>query len=152
AVEYADFTSAEGKVLASNGKPPGHLTRDAGRTDLTSPTGEPLHLFAVPFTDGGVTKGYFRLVVNEREGAAIARTLFWTNFAVTGVVLLFAIPLAWFASRVLVRPILSLVGTAESIASGDLTKRTTIESNDEIGGLAETFNAMAGSLEKTVTR
>ena len=153
AVEYADFTNAEGKVLASSDpKPPIAIKSDVGRTDLLSATGDPLHLFVVSFTDGGVTKGYFRLIFNEREGAAAARVLRWTNVGVTTFVLLFAIPLAWFASRLLVRPILDLVGTAQSIASGDLTKRTPVHSTDEIGGLAETFNAMAGNLEKTVAR
>jgi methyl-accepting chemotaxis protein len=152
AIEYNDFITAEGKVLASSGTPPAGLTREAGQSDLRAPNGDPLYLFVIPFTDGGVTKGFFRLVVNEREGAAAARTLRWTNIAATAVVLLFAIPLAWFASRVLVQPILSLVGTAEAIARGDLTQRTSVQSTDEIGGLADTFNTMAGSLEKTVTR
>jgi methyl-accepting chemotaxis protein len=152
AVEYADFITAEGKLLAAKGSAPAGITKDTGRTELRAANGDPLHLFVVPFTDGGVTKGFFRLVVNEREGAAAARELRWTNFGATALVLLFAIPLAWLASRVLVQPILSLVGTAEAIARGDLTQRTEVESGDEIGGLAETFNAMAGSLEKTVTR
>ena len=152
AVEYTDFITAEGKQLASKGTAPAGITKDTGRTALKAANGDPLHQFVVPFTDGGVTKGYFRLVVNEREGAAAARELRWTNFGATALVLLFAIPLAWFASRVLVQPILSLVGTAEAIARGDLTQRTEVESGDEIGGLAETFNAMAGSLEKTVAR
>lgn len=152
AVDYADFASAEGKVLAASGKPPRQLSRDVGASQIRNEQGDLLQLFVVPFTDGGVTKGLFRLVVNEREGAAAARSLRWTNLIATSIVLLFAIPLAWFASRVLVRPILSLVGIAESIAAGDLTKRSEVESGDEIGGLAETFNSMAGSLEKTVTR
>jgi methyl-accepting chemotaxis protein len=152
AVEYADFANAAGNVLASSGKAPGPLPRDVGHAELRSTTGESLHIFVVPFTDGGVTKGFFRLVVNEREGRAAARTLGWTNLVATAVILLFAIPLAWLASRLLVKPILSLVGTAESIAAGDLTRRSDVESSDEIGGLAQTFNAMAGSLEKTVTR
>ena len=152
AVEYADFIGADGKMFASSGSAPANLTRTVGRSDVLSTTGEPLHLYVVPFTDGGVTKGYFRLVVNEREGLAAARFLRWTNVGVTLLVLLIAIPLAWFASRVLVRPILDLVTTAESIAGGDLTKRSGVQSGDEIGGLADTFNSMAGNLERTVTR
>ncbi len=153
AVEYADFIAADGKVLAASGSaPPVAITRSAGRTDLQSENGEPLHLFVVPFTDGGVTKGYFRLIVNEREAESATRALRWTNFGVTALVLLIAIPLAWLASRLLVRPILNLVRSAESIAAGDLTQRSLVESSDEIGGLATTFNTMAGNLEKTVTR
>lgn len=152
-VDYADFITADGRVLAASGpRPRVRLTRDVQRTDTIGENGEPLHMFVVPFTEGGATKGFFRLVINEREGVAAARTLRWTNVAVTFLVLIVAIPLAWLASRVLVRPILDLVGTAESIAAGDLTKRTPVHSRDEIGGLAETFNRMAGNLEKTVAR
>lgn len=153
AVEYADFVSADGKMLAaSKTSPPVPIRSAAGRTDLDGPDGESLHLFVVPFTDGGVAKGYFRLLVNEREGEAAARTLRWANFSVTLLVLVIAIPLAWVASRFLVRPILDLAGTAQTIARGDLTQRTPVTSTDEIGSLADTFNVMASNLEKTVIK
>ena len=153
AIQYADFVSADGKVLASSGTAPRTaIPLKAGASALTGARGEALHGFVVSFADSGVTKGYFRLVVNEREGTAAARRLGWTNLAATAIVLLFAIILAWFASRLLVRPILDLVGSAQSIAGGDLTQRTAVQSTDEIGGLAQTFNTMAGNLEKTVTR
>ena len=152
AVQYADFVSADGKVMAANGTAAAKIPLAAGRSSITGTHGEPLHAFVVPFTDAGTTKGYFRLIVNEREGSAAARRLGWTNLAATGVVLVFAIILAWFASRLLVHPILDLVGSAQSIAGGDLTQRSRVQSTDEIGGLAQTFNTMAGNLEKTVTR
>ena len=153
AVQYADFVAADGKVMAASGSAPRTaIPIAAGRSSVSGANGEPMHAFVVPFTDGGVTKGYFRLVVNEREGVAAARRLGWTNLAATAIVLLFAIVLAWFASRLLVHPILDLVGSAQSIAAGDLTQRTRVQSSDEIGGLAQTFNTMAGNLEKTVTR
>jgi len=41
-----------------------------------------------------------------------------------------------------------LVRTSRAIASGDLTKRTEIESNDEIGVLADTFDEMTEHLQQ----
>ena len=153
AVTYADFVTVDGKVLASSApSPPLAITSAAGRTDYTSADGEPLHLFVVPFTEEGVAKAYFRILMNEKEGSDVARAMRWTNVAVTLLVLLIAIPVAWLASRLLVRPIVDLSGTAKTIARGDLTQRTAVISDDEIGGLAEAFNTMASNLEQTVMK
>lgn len=60
--------------------------------------------------------------------------------------ILFGILSAWFLSRVIAEPILSLSKTAQSIAGGDLSQRAEINSKDEIGQLAESFNQMTESL------
>lgn len=54
---------------------------------------------------------------------------------------------AFFAKR-LSQPLKRLTNAAEGIASGDLTQRVMISSQDEIGRLAIAFNRMADSLEK----
>ena len=152
-IEYADFLTGEGKLLAAtSAATPAGLTRQPGRSDLLGPGGERQHLFVVPFRDGTITKGYFRLLINERQAEAAARSLRWTNIGVALLALLVAAVLAWFAARVIVHPILEVAGTAKLIAQGDLTQRTAVESTDEIGGLADAFNTMAGNLEKTVTK
>ena len=64
-----------------------------------------------------------------------------------GVVLLVALSAAWFLSgrlqRLIVEPILQLLGTARAVtASRDYTKRATRQSNDELGQLVDGFNDM----------
>ena len=73
-------------------------------------------------------------------------------FVVGLVALLVAFAFASIAARLIIRPLLDLSDTARLLAQGDLTQRTTITTGDEIGALAESFNAMAGNLEKTLTR
>ena len=51
-------------------------------------------------------------------------------------------------SRKLAKPIKSITSTAAQIRSGDLTARTGIAGDDEIGQLGETFDDMATSLER----
>lgn len=51
-------------------------------------------------------------------------------------------------SRKLAKPIKSITSTAVQIRSGDLTARTGISGDDEIGQLGETFDDMATSLER----
>ena len=47
------------------------------------------------------------------------------------------------------KPILSLRQTTDTIATGNLTARTEVLSNDELGDLAASLNVMAESLQKT---
>lgn len=47
-------------------------------------------------------------------------------------------------------PIRRLTGVADRIRSGDLDAQAEVESNDEIGILADTFNSMTGQLNQTL--
>ena len=59
------------------------------------------------------------------------------------IILIALITLAAFGlSQLLASPILNLASTAQKIAAGDLTLQSDIESNDEIGTLATSFNQM----------
>jgi len=151
-IEYADFVTIDGHTLATSAAaPPVPLQRTSGA--LRGANGELLHLFIVPFADeAGVTKGYFRLLVNHRQADAVSRQLLATEIGVTLLALAIAVALAYLAARLIVRPMLDLAKSAQLIAKGDLTQRTAIASGDEIGSLAETFNAMSGDLEKTMTK
>jgi signal transduction histidine kinase len=54
------------------------------------------------------------------------------------------------ASRSLTRPIRRITSTAEQIRGGDLTARTGVTGDDEIGLLGETFDSMANTLERDI--
>jgi methyl-accepting chemotaxis protein len=154
-VEYAEFLDGSGKILAAS-KPelPAPLLNRPLRAEEGVLAGEKLHVYSVPFRETkdatGKPKGYFRMLLNESQAQAALASLWTWNLAITAMVLAMASILAWFASQLIVRPILALVSTAQQIAKGDLTQRAEIGSGDEIGSLAEAFNAMAGDLEKTV--
>jgi len=51
-------------------------------------------------------------------------------------------------ARRITRPVEHLVRSTAAVSAGDLSHRAPVESNDEIGSLAESFNAMAASLEQ----
>ena len=55
--------------------------------------------------------------------------------------------IGYFVARLIINPLSSLVRTSRAIASGDLTQRTKIESQDEIGVLASTFDEMTENLQ-----
>jgi putative methionine-R-sulfoxide reductase with GAF domain/HAMP domain-containing protein len=64
--------------------------------------------------------------------------------AVLGV--LFAV----LISNYLTRPVVRLTGSAARLAAGDLSARSDVDTGDEIGVLAATFNDMAGQLRGLV--
>lgn len=53
-----------------------------------------------------------------------------------------------FSERIIIKPLASINQVAKRIAKGEVEKRVHIDSDDEIGELAESFNSMADSLEK----
>jgi signal transduction histidine kinase len=64
--------------------------------------------------------------------------------AITGaVVLLLGAMLGWLASRRITGPLREVAQGAELIAHGDYEHRVRVYRNDELGSLAESFNAMA---------
>ena len=62
--------------------------------------------------------------------------------------------IAWLVlTRSITAPVRSLISSTKIMARGDLTPRTEIKSNDEIGELANSFSKMAEDLQKiTVSR
>jgi GAF domain-containing protein len=79
----------------------------------------------------------------------------WTTLTIGTVLLLILI---WLTIRQTLRPIGSLTEVVTAIARGDLTRTAPVESQDEIGDLAHTFNTMTvqlreliGGLEQRVT-
>ena len=65
------------------------------------------------------------------------------------VVLILTTGAAVFLAQLFVAPISRLTAVARQIASGDLSAKAQVESRDEIGTLAGTFNSMLEALSKT---
>jgi signal transduction histidine kinase len=64
----------------------------------------------------------------------------------TGLALVAAVSLAWFLAHLVTRPILRLVGVAEAVRGGDLTRRASLTSRDEVGRLGRAFDTMTERL------
>jgi len=79
---------------------------------------------------------------------AFLRTVNRSLWIATGVVAVVALVLALFLIRHLTGPLRNLAAAAHRIAAGDLTARVEETGEDELGKLAQSFNAMAKSLEE----
>jgi signal transduction histidine kinase len=74
------------------------------------------------------------------------RAIIWAAF----VAVLIASIIGYVSARRLVRPITRITRTAAQIRNGDLTARSGVSGDDEIGRLGETFDEMATSLERDI--
>lgn len=86
--------------------------------------------------------------IDRDEGYGAAYNL---NYIVSSVLLVIAFPIvivAYFIGRKTSIPIIKLTEITKKMASGDLTQRVDIKREDEIGELANSFNAMAKSLDE----
>jgi two-component system sensor histidine kinase MtrB len=80
-------------------------------------------------------------------------SLIKNSLLVTGFALLFLIGLiTWLVVRQVVRPVREAARIATQFTQGDFTQRMKIESSDEMATLAHSYNEMAMSIEKQITR
>lgn len=95
--------------------------------------------------------GWFVLVeAPARQALSAAYRSTWFGAAAVLVTLVLGAVLGWRLRRVVARPLRDLQRGVEIVGAGDLGHRLEIQSADEIGGLAGTFNALAGELQQTV--
>lgn len=78
--------------------------------------------------------------------AAVRKTI-WVALGVGGAFVILAIILGLFMGRRLSEPIVAVSDAAKQVADGDFTVRVDVESKDEVGEMATSFNSMAGELE-----
>ncbi|MCB1762214.1 MAG: HAMP domain-containing protein [Gammaproteobacteria bacterium] len=71
-----------------------------------------------------------------------------------GVGLVLGLVISWFVAKTISRPLEQAAGTMRNIASGegDLTKTLNKTSHDEIGILAESFNAFVATIREIIAR
>lgn len=85
----------------------------------------------------------------ERIDADIASAQKRSIAVAIAAVLLTAILTVLFLSRTVVRPVRKLIEGTQEISSGNLDHAILIHTKDEIGRLADSFNAMTSSLRKS---
>ncbi len=72
------------------------------------------------------------------------------SWVVGGIGVILILFLTWLTVRQALRPIADLTETVTAITAGDLERVAPVESEDEIGLLAEAFNTMTARLRETI--
>lgn len=101
-----------------------------------------------------ITNLGWRIIARQERQKALApvtsqqRTIWLLAILIMG----FCVIGALFAAQYLTRPILRLTSAAKQIRDGNLEIQAPVTSNDEIGELADTFNAMTSQLRHVISR
>ncbi len=86
----------------------------------------------------------------ETEILATVNTLQRISWSVIAAEILLIFGLAWLTIRQAIQPIGSLTKTVTAITEGDLERVAPVESDDEIGVLARSFNSMTSRLRNSL--
>ena len=96
---------------------------------------------------------YEMYVVFSLANQASTITLIQNSLLITGFALIFLIALiTWLVVRQVVRPVRQAASVAKQFTQGDFDLRLPIDSKDELGTLAISFNDMAASIEQQISR
>ncbi|MDN4474899.1 MtrAB system histidine kinase MtrB [Demequina sp. SYSU T00192] len=115
-------------------------------------TGEPGVVVGVPFTIrvAGEYELYFVYSLADEQATL---SLIQRVLAVGGVALMALLGVLTFqVTRQTVRPVRQAARVASRLAEGILSERMTVRGQDEMATLARTFNEMAESLQRQITR
>ena len=101
-----------------------------------------------PLKVGGDSIAVFAVVLPSDfvvQSGALNRNIYIGLYSAAMVAVIL---IGYFVARLIINPLSKLVRTSRAIAGGDLNKRTEIESRDEIGVLADTFDKMTDHLQQ----
>lgn len=93
------------------------------------------------------TYGFVIMVQKERYFSRQLFMILW--IAIVIAMMISALIFNYFAKRLVIEPLEHINNGARRLAKGEVEKRVEVVSNDEIGELAESFNIMAESIEKS---
>jgi GAF domain-containing protein len=117
-----------------------------GRINFTDENGERWHAHAIRLDNGWA-------VIAQRPESEILAPVRQFQFIIIllvtaggGIMLV----LAWFTIRRTLQPIATLTNTISAISAGDLNRVVEVNSDDEIGLLAHTFNVMTSQIRNLV--
>jgi signal transduction histidine kinase len=90
--------------------------------------------------------------IDTKEAFASVTSLQENLVMISLFILLLGGIIAVFISRSVIKPVLSLTEAVKKFSIGDLTERTKVYADDELGLLAATFNKMADEIMQQTTR
>ncbi len=88
--------------------------------------------------------------MNDEGRAAVTNALI-TLAVGTASAIAFGLLIGWLIARFLSRNLADVIAAAKSLGAGNLSARSSVETKDEVGMLAQSFNEMGQNLTTTMT-
>ncbi len=152
------FFDLSGTVLASSLAGSPSLSSDV-RNQVTPETpvraaahwnGRPYRMLVNDWNMRGVPLGYFGAAVPADDLSDSLNAIRFVLVALFGAIALGTMVIGLALADRITRPIDQLVASMRVVSAGDYSRRVQIESPDEIGYLAKTFNEMTAALQEQI--
>jgi putative nucleotidyltransferase with HDIG domain len=152
------FYDSSGTVLASSlaGSPSlssevrQEVTPDTPVRVATQWNGRPYRLLVNDWTMRGAQLGYLAVAVPADDLSGSLNAIRLVLVALFGAIALGTILIGLALADRITRPIDQLVASMRVVSAGDYSRRVQVESPDEIGYLATTFNEMTAALQEQI--
>ena len=159
-------TASSGQQTGSSADPcvdignlPGHLASPLERirlptcsvVDVSTISGYQYQLVYAPLLIRGVQSGYFSVGLSTDFVISAWSDSRSVVLGITAALALSAVLIGWQVARRITRPLSNLVETAEAVTSGDLRRRSTVTTHNELGKLSLAFNQMTEHLMRLYT-
>ena len=103
---------------------------------------------AVPIVPGNTEAKYVIYIIDNKQTVqSLNEEIFSLILQAVLIGFVISIAISLIISRTLLLPIRGMTTAAEAMADGDFSRKIRVESEDEIGILAKTFNDMAAQIE-----
>jgi nitrogen fixation/metabolism regulation signal transduction histidine kinase len=154
--EISIISNAKEIVASTNPSKVGQpLTHKKKELIIKAELGEPVseegnmaYNVILPVVAGDTQYGYIHLKINRDDFSHILRANTIKRIVATVSVFGIGIIIALVLSRHYTRPIHKVVNAARRVAAGDFNQSIPVQSKDEIGQLAESFNLMVHNLKE----
>jgi len=120
--------------------------RGSGSVQWTSSRSSAEAFASLPLRRNGRVIGALLAGTSLAEQFGLERAILWIGVWVGSGGIVIGVLLGWWTTERITRPVEKLAEGARTVASGDLSARVAVASNDEIGELAEAFNRMTAQL------
>ncbi|MBA5851969.1 HAMP domain-containing protein [Clostridium sp. cel8] len=109
----------------------------------------PVHTFEIPIFFNGVFKGAIMMHTSISElKAALKRVYEIIWISAVFAIIVSCIVIYYLSQKMIIKPLEKINYVADKISKGEVENRVYIDSKDEIGVLAKSFNSMADSLQQ----
>jgi len=156
--------AADGRVLGDSQQDPAVMDNHRDRPEIRAALeqgygentrysitlGQRMMYIAVPISHEGQLMGVARGALSLAAVDAAVRAVTVSVITAMVVATLLIAMAAWLISRITTRPIRRLTAAARQIASGQYDQKIPVDTGDEIGELARSFNDMSLKLSDTI--
>ena len=126
----------------------------SGKTGNGSYTENDGNTFILHYAPVGNTEWRLGIGINQNVVDRNIRSLIWKTVSADFLILIVLSVIVFFLTRKMVQPIKEVVNAMKNIAEGNSTgeKRIFVQSNDEMGELANWFNKFSDSIDQIQSR